>query len=65
MTLPALNYESPSFLTRSEIDLKLKPYTQEEVLTMIVNVKVKLNKARNRRKKVILDGLMRDLITLL
>jgi hypothetical protein len=65
MTLPTLNYESPSFLTRSEKDIILKPYTQEEVLTMIVNVKVKINKARNRRKKLILDGLMDDLITLL
>jgi len=65
MTLPTLNYESPSFLTRSESDIILKAYTQEEVLTMIVNVKVKLNKARNRRKKLILDGLMNDLITLL
>jgi hypothetical protein len=65
MTLPTLQYESPSFLTRSESDLKLKPYTQRDVLTMITNIRVTQNRTRNRRKKLILDGLMNDLITLL
>jgi hypothetical protein len=65
MTLPTLNFESPSFLTRSESDLKLKPYTQEEVLTMIVNVRLKMNKIRRRKKRVVLTNLMNDLIALL
>jgi hypothetical protein len=57
--------EIPDFFSKSHQDLKTKPYSRKQVLNMMLNINVTQNRTRNRRKRIILDGLMNDLITLL
>lgn len=60
-----INFEDDKFLTKSHADLKLKHYSQDELVQFINNITLVKLRTRNNNKRLILNKILNDLSLLL